>query len=331
MNKPQWVRKDAFTIVGVEKYTSDGIASIRQAWDEFLGRSGEIRHAAQPMIAYGYEDYSRDFRQPPDSFPQFHYVAGLETEPGSEPDVPAGMTVKHVPSATYAMFRHEGPLSGIAGVFHYVYKEWLPSSGFDIDPAVMGDFERYPEPVSDPEHAAVEIYIPVVPASDPQRRLVEEVELPEWKAAVIRSECNGYGTREAWAKIREQLSGSPVYENAEEGFVFVPEWQWRTAVRELWTGVKVDSFDGLPDGVERWTVPGGRYARVTVRGGRDRIDAAYGILDDWFAVTGHIRNTEEGSFGFDANRLKPIHPFDVPADEIDWFDYDIYVPILATV
>ncbi|MBW7456647.1 GyrI-like domain-containing protein, partial [Paenibacillus sepulcri] len=156
MRKPEWVRKDGFHLVGIERYTSAGPQAIRLAWDEFLDRIGEIRHSAEPQVLYGYEDYTRDFKMIPESFPQFYYLAGLEVEKAE--DIPKGMASRYVPPATYALFRHEGPLSEVASVFHYIYQEWLPSSGFEMDPRVMGDFERYPIPVTDRERAVVEIH-----------------------------------------------------------------------------------------------------------------------------------------------------------------------------
>lgn len=35
MRKPEWVRKDGFHLVGIERYTSAGPQAIRLAWDEF--------------------------------------------------------------------------------------------------------------------------------------------------------------------------------------------------------------------------------------------------------------------------------------------------------
>jgi predicted transcriptional regulator YdeE len=52
-------------------------------------------------------------------------------------------------------------MSGVPALFRYVYDVWLPASEYVLDPRVLADFERYPEPVVDPENMTSEIWIPV--------------------------------------------------------------------------------------------------------------------------------------------------------------------------
>ncbi|QHT59731.1 hypothetical protein GXP70_07045 [Paenibacillus lycopersici] len=156
---------------------------------------------------------------------------------------------------------------------------------------------------------------------------VRIVDMPEMKAAVIRSEMGGEYTRVAWRRIRELLDGCAAVGGEDYGLVFVPEWQWATGVRELWTGVEVSGFEELPDGVETITIPARTYAKLTVRGDIGGLDEAYGHLSRWFEREGIERDVSEGSFGFEANRLKPVNPFDIPRSELSFVDYDIYAPI----
>ncbi|MBM7565911.1 effector binding domain-containing protein [Paenibacillus sacheonensis] len=156
---------------------------------------------------------------------------------------------------------------------------------------------------------------------------VRIVEMPEVKAAVIRSELGGEFTRAAWRRIRELLGGHGAVKNEDYGFVFIPEWQWANGVRELWTGVEVSGFEGLPDGLETITIPARTYAKLTVRGDMQVLDEAYGFLSQWFEREGIERDVTEGSLGFEANRLNPVNPFDIPRPELTFVDYDIYAPI----
>jgi predicted transcriptional regulator YdeE len=156
---------------------------------------------------------------------------------------------------------------------------------------------------------------------------VSIVEKPSMKVAAIRSECSGKAVRKAWQSVQELLKGHSAVCNDEFGHVIIPEWQWQTTVTMLWTGVEVSSFDDLPDGLETMTIPGRKYARITVIGNRERLDATYAYLTEWFRTEGYERDMNEGSYGFEANRLKPNNPFLAPADEIDEFDFDIYAPI----
>lgn len=157
---------------------------------------------------------------------------------------------------------------------------------------------------------------------------VEIVERPELKAAVLRIPRDGSQVREAWAKVAAWLDGHPVVADKEHGFVFIPEWQWAAEVTELWVGMLVDSFDGLPEELETLTLPAKRFAKLTVRGDRKQMEETYGHLFGWFEQGPFQRDMEEGSFGYEMNRLHPINPFEIPADEIDFFDYDIFAPIM---
>jgi len=162
--KPVFMKKDAFMLVGVDKYTDTGFAAIGEAWDELCKRSGEIRNCVNDRTRYGFEDYSRGFESPPGAaLPHYHYLAAVQVD--SLDDIPEGLFGRSVPEATYAVFTQRMPIGDLHKVFRYVYDVWLPKSGYEIDPAVCADFEYYPEPITDREHALVEIYLPVVAKS----------------------------------------------------------------------------------------------------------------------------------------------------------------------
>ncbi|MCD9023620.1 effector binding domain-containing protein [Cohnella silvisoli] len=153
------------------------------------------------------------------------------------------------------------------------------------------------------------------------------VEKQSMKMAVIKSVRNGSDVRQAWKRVQQLLKGHPAVGNDEYGHVLIPEWQWPTEVTTLWTGVEVNSFDNLPEGLETITIPARRFARITVKGNRERMNETYAYLGEWFGTEGYERDMNEGSYGYEANRLMPINPFDIPANEIDEFDFDIYAPI----
>jgi predicted transcriptional regulator YdeE len=158
--QPTFLHKDAFKIVGVERYTENGIPSIQEAWSEFTKRSEEIKRISTPRVCYGFEDYSRDFVMNSPGFPKYYYLAAWEVDKIA--DVPEGMKSKEVPAADYAMFTHRGSISALPKVFAYIYGEWMPASGYAMDPKVQADFERYTEKMTDMENAVVEIWVPVV-------------------------------------------------------------------------------------------------------------------------------------------------------------------------
>ena len=157
--EPEFRTRTEFKVVGVERYTSAGIPSIRDAWAEFGKRSGEIKHAVAE-VAFGIEDYSREFDMNPGGFPNYHYIAGLEVK--KLEDIPEGMTGKTIAKAEYAVFIYNGPIASLHEFFGYIYGEWLPKSGYSMDPKLSLDFERYPEPVMDMNSAQIEIWVPIV-------------------------------------------------------------------------------------------------------------------------------------------------------------------------
>lgn len=156
---------------------------------------------------------------------------------------------------------------------------------------------------------------------------VSIIEKPSLKAVVIRTIRNGSKVREAWQTIQKLMKNNPSVSNDEYGLVLIPEWQWPTEVTTLWTGIEVSDFDRIPDGLETITIPARRFACITVKGDRAHMEETYAYLWEWFKSEGYKRDLNEGSYGYEANRLKPVNPFHIPANEIDWFDYDIYAPI----
>ena len=157
--EPVFQSKAAFKIVGVERYTSKGIPSIREAWAEFAQRGLEIKDAKLPGV-FGIEDYSRDFDMNSGGFPKYHYIAAYEVSDLA--NIPSGMTGKEIPSANYAVFTYRGAVDGIHGFFGFIYGEWMPNSGYSMDPRLSLDFEYYREPNMNMNDLHLEIWVPVV-------------------------------------------------------------------------------------------------------------------------------------------------------------------------
>lgn len=157
---PAFKSKPSFLIAGFERYTENGVPSIREAWGEFSKRHQEIPNAVSHDTCYGFEDYSRDFDMNKGGFPKYYYLAGHEvTDIANLPD---GIKGKQVPAANYAVFTHQGPISALPQVFRAIYGEWMPTSGYKMDPVISADFEYYPQPMTDHENALIEIWVPVV-------------------------------------------------------------------------------------------------------------------------------------------------------------------------
>ncbi|WP_052759766.1 GyrI-like domain-containing protein [Paenibacillus sp. DMB20] len=96
-------------------------------------------------------------------------------------------------------------------------------------------------------------------SSDPEIIIVER---PEMKAIVLRTIANKRDVRLAWKEIEAAMADHSGRPNADEGLVFIPEWQWATRVETLWVGVQVNSLERVPEGLETITIPAKKYAKL---------------------------------------------------------------------
>lgn len=148
--EPKIVSTPAFTIVGAKYRGKNENNEIKQMWEEFYPRMGEIQRIVNPDVCYG------ACANTDEQTHEFDYVAGFEVE--SAPDIPEGMASLEVPAATYAVF--STTLPGIGATFDYAYHTWLPQSGYQ--PAGGPEFELYGEEFDPRDPASTfDIYIPV--------------------------------------------------------------------------------------------------------------------------------------------------------------------------
>lgn len=72
------------------------------------------------------------------------YVCGMEIQENTnKADLPEKQMVKNLPAFTYAIFKHEGDVSGIRQTCDAIWKEWLPQSGYKKTDQADFFFERY--------------------------------------------------------------------------------------------------------------------------------------------------------------------------------------------
>ena len=136
------------TVVGFTKRTTNDSpemgAIIAELWQRLLGEKGAKtpqKGTKNDLIGL-YSDYKKA-----DSAQNLEYdiTVGFEAEPNCP--VPAGMTKKHIPEGSYAVFSVEG---GIEAVGEFWQKIW----SIPLDRRYSGDFELYSE-----DNDRIEIYI----------------------------------------------------------------------------------------------------------------------------------------------------------------------------
>jgi predicted transcriptional regulator YdeE/DNA-binding transcriptional MerR regulator len=147
--EPKIVQREAFTVVGMEYRGKNENNEIKDMWDLFAPRMGEIKH---PIWQWGSYGVCRDMPEEGG----LHYLAGVEVE--QVEDVPDGMTVWTVPEQTYAVFPCTLPT--LHDAYRYAFEEWLPQSGYRRGDGP--DFELYTEEFEPDDPAStMYIYVPI--------------------------------------------------------------------------------------------------------------------------------------------------------------------------
>ncbi len=102
------------------------------------------------------QNYGDNWNFLPDS--RFEKWAVVEVS--SFTGVPYGMETYELQGGKYAVFVHHGPARAVAGTFQYIFSEWLPNSGYELDN--REHFEKLPEGYDPMDLAArEEIWIPI--------------------------------------------------------------------------------------------------------------------------------------------------------------------------
>lgn len=153
MPTPKFQHKAAFTVVGLAGQFTMENNTIHELWDQFNRRANQINHAYHDGaigLCYHDPDYSAD--------KSFTYMAGFAVSQAE--DIPEGMTSRTVPEGDYAVFEHIGPLDTLGQTYDRIYREWQPSSDYDLDS--RDDFEFYGARFQYGQSDSVlEIWIPV--------------------------------------------------------------------------------------------------------------------------------------------------------------------------
>lgn len=158
--KPKIVDLPEFKVIGVRQTVTLKTAQdkIAKQWRNFNPRVREIPNKDGEHVAYGICEYV-DFSDFTEETPYNELVSVGVTSLG---EIPEGMTGKVIPACKYAVFTHKGKTDTLMQTYDYIYKTWLPNSGYEL--AKHDDFELYDYRfigVNDP-NSELDIYIPVI-------------------------------------------------------------------------------------------------------------------------------------------------------------------------
>lgn len=126
-------------------------------WNSFMKQRSEIKDAIETQL-YSVQIYELDYFKEFD--PAKTFVKWACVEVNSDKNIPDGMEAYTLKGGKYAVFNYIGNPSEGSKVFQYIFQDWLPSSGYELDARahfeVLG--EKYK---NDSEDSEEEIWVPI--------------------------------------------------------------------------------------------------------------------------------------------------------------------------
>ena len=127
-------------------------------WQLFMPRLKEIKNAVSADL-FSLQNYPDDYFT--NFTPETIFTKWAAVEVKNFENIPEGFEKLEIPSGKYAVFLHKGNTEMFAKTAQYIYTEWLPNSGFQLDNKphfeVLGDnYLGHENPESEEE-----IWIPI--------------------------------------------------------------------------------------------------------------------------------------------------------------------------
>lgn len=128
-------------------------------WQLFMPRLKEIKNAVSADL-FSLQNYPEDYFT--NFTPETIFTKWAAVEVKNFENIPEGFEKLEIPSGKYAVFLHKGNTEMFAKTAQYIYTEWLPNSGFQLDNKphfeVLGDnYLGHENPESEEE-----IWIPII-------------------------------------------------------------------------------------------------------------------------------------------------------------------------
>lgn len=148
---PKRLKAPAIVFAGLTgHYTTDSTGGIAGQWQKFREHLGQIE-GQKGEIYYG---ISWNFA----GMGEFDYMAAAEVD--GDNDLPEGFTRLKTAAHDYAVFTHDGHVSGISNFWRHIYESWLPEAG--LRPINAPNFERMDDRFNyRTGTGVVEVWIPV--------------------------------------------------------------------------------------------------------------------------------------------------------------------------
>ena len=144
-------------LVGISLRMSLSKNRTMELWKHFMPRRNEVqkRTTNDYISMQVYEDSAGELFSPTAMFEKWAVV-----EVSSADSVPESMLRYSLGGGQYAVFLHKGPASDYAKSMQFIFGQWLPDSGFELDQ--REHFEILPEGYAPmDQEAKEEIWVPV--------------------------------------------------------------------------------------------------------------------------------------------------------------------------
>lgn len=156
MIQPEIRILDKKQLVGLRQEMSLAQNKTSELWNSFGPRVRDIQNRnSQDLISLQVYDsnYFREFS------PMNPFEKWALAEVSSLDSIPEGMEAFHLKGGRYAVFHYKGS-SADTSIFQYIFTEWLPNSGYQLDHRphfeVLGEKYKNNDPISEEE-----IWIPI--------------------------------------------------------------------------------------------------------------------------------------------------------------------------
>jgi len=154
--EPRFEKRDSFLIAGLtQRFTPETMSNIAQIWQRFSPHVGKIQGQAGKVTWGVIANFT--------NVEAFDYMAAVEISPGA--GLPKRFDVIIVPTLTYAVFAHDGHVSGLKQTIDAIWRDWQP--GFprafkSPQPGIPSLLEHYSESFSHKTALGeVEVWVPI--------------------------------------------------------------------------------------------------------------------------------------------------------------------------
>jgi AraC family transcriptional regulator len=144
-------------LVGVHLRMSVQDNRTRQLWSSLMPRLNEVEHRLGSDL-YNLQVYDAGFHDQFD--PTREYEAWALAEVADHKKIPAGLSAFTLPAGKYAIFLHKGGPATGAQTYRFIFNEWLPNSGYELDDRPHFEILGKKYSNNDPE-SEEEIWLPV--------------------------------------------------------------------------------------------------------------------------------------------------------------------------